>query len=150
MESLNGLVSNEELVPFEQKQLFILTEILLTTNLPFAVPDNITMSEIVTVGCILRTNTLSFGADLSASKGLMFCPTAASFNHSCDPNAEYSFDGRVLRVASIKTIMEGEEVTISYVNRLTPKNDRQELLRGRYDFTCRCSACAREPEGRTD
>lgn len=39
-------------------------------------------------------------------------------NHSCEPNCEQIFDGNTLKIISLRTIEENEEINISYVNRL--------------------------------
>lgn len=46
-------------------------------------------------------------------------------NHSCSPNCEQIFDGRTLKVNTLREIEKGEEFTISYVNRLYKYEQRK-------------------------
>lgn len=40
---------------------------------------------------------------------------AAMVNHSCQPNAVQSFDGRRIVFRALRQISKGEEITITYV-----------------------------------
>jgi hypothetical protein len=48
--------------------------------------------------------------------GLCFEPQVGLANHSCNPNAFVMFDSRRMAVVALKTIKEGEQVFISYVD----------------------------------
>lgn len=62
------------------------------------------------------------------------------FNHSCAPNAAIDPDSRVLR--TIRPIVEGEEVCISYIPQLYwPRKMRKRQLAERFYFTCTCIRC---------
>jgi len=68
-------------------------------------------------------------------------------NHSCSPNVENIYNKRdivmnakvVLR--AIKPIRQGEELSITYINEIQTKEDRQRELKAKYGFTCTCSKC---------
>ena len=93
-------------------------------------------------------NTNSFA--VSGSGGI--CLRSASFNHSCSPNARFTFNAnsRELRIYALGTIPYGEEIFVAYIGkgllgrRLygSPRQSRQAILRTRYHFTCACSACS--------
>lgn len=62
-------------------------------------------------------------------------------NHSCDPNCVSSFDGTSVFLISLRTIEEGEEITVSYTDTSKPRNERQEYLKQNLFFDCKCSLC---------
>ena len=71
---------------------------------------------------------------------------ASRFNHSCSPNAKYSFDSDTgeLQIYALGTIPRGEEIFISYISSLhrSPRRSRQATLHSGYHFTCACSGCS--------
>jgi hypothetical protein len=73
---------------------------------------------------------------------------ASKFNHSCNPNARFSFNSNIgeLRIYALGTIPRGEEIFVAYISsrRLygSPRRSRQALLRAGYHFTCACSVCS--------
>jgi len=81
-----------------------------------------------------------------AEAGIGIYPTAALFNHSCDPNADLNFYNNRLIIRATRTIEPGEEITIDYglVFYKDPKSKRRCLLGYRYCFDCRCIACKDE------
>lgn len=80
--------------------------------------------------------------------GLLFDPTLATANHSCDPNAELECDGRHVQLVALREIKEGEEIFISYIDENEPLEVRKEMLEERYFFTCGCQRCMREEKER--
>lgn len=77
--------------------------------------------------------------------GIVMDPYAANFNHSCDPNAFVVFDGHEMSFRTLKSIKDGEEIFISYIDVTNPYRRRQQELADRYFFTCRCKKCKRGP-----
>ena len=69
---------------------------------------------------------------------------ASIFDHSCEPNASYVFDGPKMQVRAIKSIHFNETVYINYVVCEQSRSARQALLLDNYYFTCECTRCARE------
>ncbi|CAE8637682.1 unnamed protein product [Polarella glacialis] len=70
-------------------------------------------------------------------------------NHDCDANAGASVDadGHAC-ITATRSLEQGEEVLISYVDRHAPFRERQKILREHYGFYCRCKRCvAEEREG---
>ena len=77
------------------------------------------------------------------------CLRASRFNHSCSPNAKFSFNSNTgeLRIHALGTITLGEEIFIAYISggRViygSPRRSRQALLRAEHHFTCACSVCS--------
>jgi len=89
-----------------------------------------------------ETNSL-FGAE-----GGILCCTVARINHSCSFNAEHIWDpeGGVKRVIAVRDISEGSEIYLNYLGTgvLAPAGARQAELQKRFNFTCKCTACAAE------
>ncbi len=72
---------------------------------------------------------------------LCFEPTLAIANHSCSPNAVVEFDRRTVVLRALNPIKAGKQIFISYIDITQSKKTRQEALRSRYFFTCKCPAC---------
>ncbi|KAF8259759.1 hypothetical protein EI94DRAFT_1900634 [Lactarius quietus] len=95
--------------------------------------------------------TNGFGLGFGGS-GAGVCVKASRFNHSCAPNARFSFnsDTGELRIYALGTISRGEEIFVAYSDRFidgrrlygTPRLPRQAHLRQLYHFTCACSTCS--------
>jgi len=68
------------------------------------------------------------------------------FNHSCKPNTEYfwntDLEGWALDVRTVRQIRTGEELTVCYRS-FWPNTtaERQSMLKGGYNFDCRCEGC---------
>uniref|UniRef100_A0A8D0BYJ2 SET and MYND domain containing 3 n=1 Tax=Salvator merianae TaxID=96440 RepID=A0A8D0BYJ2_SALMN len=62
-------------------------------------------------------------------------------NNSCDPNCVIVFEGPQLHLRAVREIHKGEELTISYVETMTPSPERQQHLRRQYCFDCDCLMC---------
>ena len=64
-------------------------------------------------------------------------------NHSCEPNATWSWDAQTLRLtlSALRPISPQEEITISYI--APPKNQTalREELKFSYGFDCICEKC---------
>jgi hypothetical protein len=65
------------------------------------------------------------------------------FNHSCDPNAINDASREVATVRAIRNILDGEEVTISYVPVGNDLMSRTAALES-FGFSCACHRCSRE------
>ena len=71
-------------------------------------------------------------------------PSAARFNHSCEPNARLSFSGGCLSIHAVRELAEGEEVLITYVDSRAGGEARRRELLGTYGFDCDCRRCGEE------
>jgi hypothetical protein len=73
---------------------------------------------------------------------------ASKFNHSCSPNARFSFNSSTgeIRIHALGTIPLGEEIFVSYIGsrcfHSKPRRSRQAELLAGYHFTCACSVCS--------
>lgn len=79
----------------------------------------------------------------SGQRGMGLYVSAARFNHSCAPNAEYESTKSSILIKAEVDIPKGTEVTISYLPRQLLSDGasrRQRLLDGR-GFGCRCPRC---------
>lgn len=65
-------------------------------------------------------------------------------NHACRPNAHYYFDAETLtqHVHALRTILPGEEITISYIDPAQTIEDRKASLETSWGFSCTCKACS--------
>ena len=75
------------------------------------------------------------------------CSETSRINHSCIPNAHYSWNDNIRRltVHAVKDIPKGEEITVSYCSGFcTLKGRRRKLMP--YVFTCLCSACQEDTD----
>ncbi|KAL1893548.1 hypothetical protein Sste5346_006378 [Sporothrix stenoceras] len=78
------------------------------------------------------------------STGHLGCyPSAARLNHDCRPNLHYHIHGATQTVVAVRDIAAGEELSISYVDLLLPRTERQERLND-WGFECSCSLCRNE------
>lgn len=66
------------------------------------------------------------------------------FNHSCRPNANWSWCQKrdELIIIATSSIESGEEITIGYIDCLFHSRDQRQAACERLGFTCRCSVCA--------
>jgi len=91
---------------------------------------------------IQSSNAFAVGESESA-----ICLLASRFNHSCSPNARYSWhaaSGR-LRIFILREIATGEEICVSYLSGRhvygSSRKNRQARLKA-YGFICSCIVCA--------
>lgn len=87
---------------------------------------------------IYRTNVLPGG----------FCVDASRFNHSCSPNARYSWhpDSGRLRIFALTDIAIGEEIRVSYLASRnvygSTRDERRRRCFAKFNFECLCPACS--------
>ena len=89
-----------------------------------------------------------------AARGLAIFPLCGLANHSCAPNAEYSFachvdgagpPGPRLELRALRPIGPAEEILVSYVERYQPRAHRRRELWRTHGFVCVCERCAAPP-----
>lgn len=70
-------------------------------------------------------------------------PELAKLNHDCRPNAAYHNDPATLMMitTAVRSVTPGEELTISYLDPLAPRAERQERAHQSWGFGCSCSQC---------
>lgn len=86
---------------------------------------------------IFQTNCMEMG------KGAAVFPCAARFNHSCNPNACFSWNSAIGKetIHIINDVKTGEQITLSYCDMVHDKRLRSWELK-HYGFVCDCPACA--------
>eukprot|EP00743_Colponemidia_sp_Colp-15_P008046 GILK01008719.1.p1 GENE.GILK01008719.1~~GILK01008719.1.p1 ORF type:complete len:502 (-),score=77.64 GILK01008719.1:206-1711(-) len=73
--------------------------------------------------------------------GIGIYPGAALFNHSCESNCVNMFEGRNQVVRTLRPILKGEELCVSYIELAAPTVVRKKELKESYFFDCRCNRC---------
>ena len=88
--------------------------------------------------CRVKLNCMSLTPLDDECLGIGLDVLGATMNHSCDPNAVCIFEGKGFRVRSLRPILAGEEITISYTENTLDRSIRQRVLRANYFFDCEC------------
>ncbi|KAJ2008374.1 hypothetical protein H4R26_000230 [Coemansia thaxteri] len=86
-----------------------------------------------------------FGCNNFAADGAQLCSPVVSLllNHSCAPNATYAYTRDGLHVVwALDDIAPGAEVSLAYVDVLSPRSTRCGALAAVYFFDCACARCA--------
>lgn len=85
---------------------------------------------------IFQTNCMECG------KGAAVFPHAARFNHACNPNACFTWNGAIGKetIHVMNDIATGEEITLSYCDMTHDKTLRAWELK-HYGFVCDCRSC---------
>lgn len=93
-----------------------------------------------------RLTTNAFRLDLGGDDGQHYgaFPEVGKTNHDCRPNAAYYVDQSTLMhiTTAVRPIKAGEEITITYLDPLAPRADRQERAQSHWGFGCTCSYCS--------
>eukprot|EP00037_Helgoeca_nana_P022991 m.237081 g.237081 ORF g.237081 m.237081 type:complete len:510 (-) comp26200_c0_seq1:118-1647(-) len=89
----------------------------------------------------LRCNTFSICDPELQTIGAAVYPQLSAVNHSCSPNCAATFRGTTLQLRATTVIEPGTELTIAYVDVITPRRFRLAALREQYAFTCTCPRC---------
>lgn len=73
-------------------------------------------------------------------------PTLALFNHSCAPNTARFYEGKTVNIKTTTSITNGEQINENYGPIFTqePRNERQLVLKEKYNFECGCFACTND------
>lgn len=88
---------------------------------------------------IMMTNAMPWGPSL---EGSAVFTTACRCNHSCVPNAYFSWNQTIQceTIHAVKSIQAGEEITVAYCDPLYDEAIRRRELQ-HYGFNCDCAAC---------
>jgi len=92
---------------------------------------------------IVRSNGYPLGP--SSDVGGVFA-NVSRINHSCRPNAKHTWNSILKKqtVYALRTIPEGEEITLSYLESGSSA-ERQQTLKEAFNFTCACEVCSLPP-----
>ncbi|KKY31872.1 putative het domain protein [Diaporthe ampelina] len=93
-----------------------------------------------------RLTTNAFRLDLGGDDGQHYgaFPEVGKTNHDCRPNAAYHVDQSTLMhiTTAVRPVKAGEEITITYLDPLAPRADRQERAQSHWGFGCTCPHCS--------
>jgi hypothetical protein len=101
----------------------------------------LSVKEMMHVIKIIRSNGHGLFDESDDPIGGTLLLRSSWLSHSCRPNCQITFHGRVATVTAIRHISIGEPLTITYINHLTSKATRQSLLFNDYGFHCACEFC---------
>ncbi|KAH7638836.1 set and mynd domain-containing protein [Dermatophagoides farinae] len=65
----------------------------------------------------------------------------SQIGHSCTPNSAQLFNGNQIVMRAIKPIKSGTQITVSYVDMIESRYDRQTKLAQYFNITCECQRC---------
>lgn len=68
---------------------------------------------------------------------------ASIIDHSCEPNAVATFDGKTINIRAIKDMpcLDWKQIRISYIDLMKTPYERQMELKENYYFLCQCDRC---------
>ncbi|RDL40303.1 SET protein [Venustampulla echinocandica] len=92
-----------------------------------------------------RINTNAFAGEFEGTSHFFLYPETALLNHDCRPNTMYYHNTSTLvhSAHASRTILPGEEITITYINLLQSRSERQDVLKMIWGFECTCSLCSK-------
>ncbi|KAF1951200.1 SET domain-containing protein [Byssothecium circinans] len=99
------------------------------------------VSKEPSVVSIFQTNCMEW------NEGAAVFPNAARFNHSCNPNANFTWNPAIEKetIHTINDVKKGDEITLSYCDMTHEKAHRTWELK-HYGFVCDCPACTGSEE----
>ncbi|XP_033482398.2 histone-lysine N-methyltransferase SMYD3 [Epinephelus lanceolatus] len=107
----------------------------VTSTLPPSCREPLSLIAKVTCNCF----TISDGELQEIGVGLY--PSLSLLNHDCRPNCVMVFVGTKLQLRAVQDINPEDELTISYIETLSLREDRQRHLEDQYLFICHCQHC---------
>ena len=139
----SGIFDDEIDLPSEIEQITPFLKQTLPVNLHYLV-------ESTAYPFLSRHLSNSFGiwelpiSPDSENLGSAMYPSASYFNHSCDPNVTKIRQGRKVLFITSRDVARDEELCISYGHTDRDLEERRQVLRDWWGFTCNCSRCRRE------
>jgi hypothetical protein len=98
---------------------------------------------------IMKTNAFSCQLHDGGEDDAYMClfPSVARINHACRPNAHARFVPKTLlmEVKALHDIEAGEEISISYGRIDLKHQERQNLYKQGWNFSCACDLCTSSP-----
>lgn len=76
--------------------------------------------------------------------GSILFPAAALINHSCVPNCVLHMEYGIMKVYALTDLPAGTVLYQSYLDLRLPTDERKQLIRQSWQFTCRCVRCEDE------
>ncbi|XP_073950793.1 histone-lysine N-methyltransferase SMYD3-like [Choristoneura fumiferana] len=92
---------------------------------------------------ILDTDMNSIGTGIYLASSVV--------DHSCDPNAVATFDGKTINIRALKDLpcLDWDQIRISYIDLMNTPYERQTELLDNYYFLCQCERCMDDVQIRT-
>ncbi|KAI9766958.1 MAG: hypothetical protein M1839_004666 [Geoglossum umbratile] len=133
--------STEDMVSAETIALREVRSLTKDQQRAFFALQNVQGRKCTPVLGIVTTNMLPLGA--SDSGGLFL--EASRINHSCQPNAQHTWNDDLghLTVHALRDIEAGCEITISYISGVSlGYAERQHYVMDAFSFACACELCS--------
>ena len=89
-------------------------------------------------------NNFTILDDQLFGRGEATYPQGALMNHSCVPTVFMIYNGKHQDVYSLIDISINQELLHTYIDQMAPREERQQVLLERYNFTCDCIRCGDE------
>eukprot|EP01064_Diplonema_japonicum_P023468 TRINITY_DN338_c1_g1_i1.p1 TRINITY_DN338_c1_g1~~TRINITY_DN338_c1_g1_i1.p1 ORF type:complete len:389 (+),score=92.42 TRINITY_DN338_c1_g1_i1:44-1168(+) len=147
---LNGLTSHLNSIKKERREMYVQMSVLANSLLRKAGEPEQELNFLLSVFAKCEANTFSVTNDDMETAAYTIYSTSSKINHSCVPNMTASFTGKTVHFMAIKPIQKGDELTISYVELASTKEERNAELSDRYGFACTCSRCGASETALTD
>lgn len=108
------------------------------------IPEKHRNAAMLTTNAFLLNLKSDTGSDDGSGHHFGAFPEVARFNHDCRPNAVYRIDPATLMhvTTAVSAIPPGEEITISYLDPLLSREQRQGRLHKDWSFECKCDLCS--------
>ncbi|KAI8630429.1 SET domain-containing protein [Xylariaceae sp. FL1651] len=140
------LVHRDAFSELELEEIYDLMEVAVD-SLPRARKEEY-LAQAATMGGqrvadILFTN--SFQISVGDHDGFHYgnFPEVSLLNHDCRPNLAFYIDQNLTHhTHAVRDIKAGEELTISYIDPMQVRSERQERVRNSMGFLCSCSHCS--------
>lgn len=142
---LNDLLSHVEHIVRDEKRMRLFVQIRNTLDQMQIAHDQQKLFELFGKTFINAFTIFdnSYGKLIDVGRGLYL--EASVFDHSCKPNAIYSFAGIDVQVRANRLIdTDQEPIYINYLNANVSRKERRVYLQRQYYFMCRCELCREE------
>lgn len=92
----------------------------------------------------VNANAFAFAADVdpTLALGMAIVPGASRLNHGCWPNCAIANHGVEYQIRALRSIEEGEPLTLPYIGLIETRAARRAKLRHERGFECACARCA--------
>lgn len=145
----NDLQSNVDQIKGDPSQMIkFMSMFSLIRNYASQLIDYPDSDLLLEVAGKLQTNSYEVTDAYLQALGVGLFLSGSMFDHSCDPNCVFVFEGCVLTVKALKPIPSINDVRVAYCDVMQPYEQRRKIFRSIYYFTCKCVRCS-FPEGET-
>ncbi|MQL97940.1 hypothetical protein Taro_030639, partial [Colocasia esculenta] len=124
----------------DEKQLVLYAQMANLVNLVLPAME-INIKEVTEIFSKLACNAHTICDSELRPLGTGLYPIISIINHSCLPNSVLVFEGRRAVVRAVESIIEGTEISVSYIDTASATKKRQKDLKDQYLFTCACPRC---------